>query len=624
MDPKINIILKLLKQKKLEEAKKKCLEIIQKYKKNPEFLNILAIIYFQLNDYKRSVDYWKEAAKLNPSYYDAHNNLANALLKLKQYQEALTSFEKALRIKPESYDVCNNIGNVKSKLGELNQALLSYEKSIEIKPENILAHIFKGHILSELERYEEALISYNNAYLINPQQPLLLGYILHTKSKICNWENYDKDVQELALSLKKRKKTSYPFTTLVVFDSPHLQKISSEIWSEQYVNIQTEKKFLHPKNKKIRIGYFSADFRDHATSHLISQIFELHDKTKFELYGFYLGRKIKTKDIWHERVKNSLNEFIEVEKMTDLEISNLSRSKRIDIAIDLMAHCGNGMENRFGAFVLGCAPLQINFLGYPGTSGSKSMNYIIADKIVIPKDQQENYSEKIIYMPDVYQPNLKKTKISDKNFFKKDFNLPNDKFIFCCFNQHQKITPNLFDIWMKILEKNSNSVLWLIDDNSASNKNLVFEANKRKIDEKRLIFAKRLPLDEHLKRIQLADLFLDTFPYSAHTTCSDSLRVGLPVLTMIGSSFASRVASSLLKSINLDELVVKSLKEYEDLANKIYEDQSYLYKLKNKINKNITTSALYDSELFTKNLEDAYNRIYHKFFNENKIENLEL
>ena len=177
---------------------------------------------------------------------------------------------------------------------------------------------------------------------------------------------------------------------------------------------------------------------------------------------------------------------------------------------------------------------------------------------------------------------------------------------------------------MRILEKNSNSVLWLIDDNSASNKNLVLEANKRKIDEKRLIFAKRLPLDEHLKRIQLADLFLDTFPYSAHTTCSDSLRVGLPVLTMIGSTFASRVASSLLKSINLTELVVKNLKEYEDLANKIYEDKSYLHILKNKINKNITKSPLYDSELFTKNLEDAYNKIYHKFFNENKIENLEL
>ena len=206
MDPKINTILKLLKEKQLEEAKKKCLDIFQKYKKNPEFLNILAIICFQLNEYKKSIDYWKEATELNSSYYDAHNNLANALLKLKQYKESLVSFENALKIKPDSYDVCNNIGNVKSKLGELNQALSSYEKSIEIKPENILAHIFKGHILSELERYEEALISYNNAYLINPQQPLLLGYILHTKSKICNWENYDKDVKELALSLEKRKK----------------------------------------------------------------------------------------------------------------------------------------------------------------------------------------------------------------------------------------------------------------------------------------------------------------------------------------------------------------------------------------------------------------------------------
>ena len=351
---------------------------------------------------------------------------------------------------------------------------------------------------------------------------------------------------------------------------------------------------------------------------------EHHNKSKFEIFGFYLGRKINYEDIWHERIKNSFDEFLDVSSLTEDQISELSAEKEIDIAVDLMAHCNNGMENRFGAFVIGCAPIQVNFLGYPGTSGAKSIDYIVADKNLISDENQKFYSEKIIFLPNSYQPNVKETKISDKKLTKEKLGLPSKKFIFCSFNQHQKINPLIFDVWMRILKKNNNSILWLLSDNMYSNKNLLLETEKRGVDKNRIIFAKRLPLEDHLDRIKFGDLFLDTFPYTAHTTCSDALRVGLPVLTLKGNSFASRVASSLLNTLNLKELVSKNLHEYEIIANKIINNPEYFIKLKNKLKDNLLNSPLYDSKLFTKNIEIGYEKIFSNYKNNKPLKNFEI
>ena len=243
---------------------------------------------------------------------------------------------------------------------------------------------------------------------------------------------------------------------------------------------------------------------------------------------------------------------------------------------------------------------------------------------MISNENEKFYSEKIIYLPNSYQPNVKKTKISIKNLTKEKLGLPNKKFIFCCFNQHQKINPFIYDIWMRILKKNSESILWLLDDNFYSNKNLLFEAEKRGVSKSRIIFAKRVPLEDHLERIKFGDLFLDTFPYTAHTTCSDALRVGLPVLTLKGNSFASRVASSLLKTINLDELISKNLEEYEFIANKFATNCDYLRKIKNKLEENLSKTPLYDSQLFTENLELAYKKIFENYKNHQALKNFEI
>ena len=626
MDIKIANIINLFQKRNFNEAKLKCIEIQNAYENNPEFLNIFAVILFELKEYNYSIEKWKKAIGLNSNYFRAYENLANAFLNLKKYHDALEYFNKAIEVNPEAFQIYNNIGNILTKLNKFKEALDFYDKAINIKPDNIYGHIFKGHALTELRKFTEALECYQSAYIINPDHPLLLGYIMHSKTILCDWKNYKENIDILKNDLENGKKVSYPFTILTLLDSPELQKKIAEIWSDQFEKLYQKKNvILKNKNKKkIRIGYYSADFRNHATSHLIAEMLENHNRSKFEIFGFYLGRKINYEDIWHERIKNSFDKFLDVSSLTEDQISELSVNEEIDIAVDLMAHCNNGMENRFGAFVIGCAPIQVNFLGYPGTSGAKSIDYIIADKNLISDDNEKFYSEKIIFLPNSYQPNVKDTKISDKKITKEKCGLASEKFIFCCFNQHQKINPFIFDVWMRILKKNQNSLLWLLDDNIYSNKNLLYEGEKRGVDKSRIIFAKRLPLEDHLNRIKFGDLFLDTFPYTAHTTCSDALRVGLPVLTLIGNSFASRVATSLLRTVKLDDLISKNLEEYEKIANKIVSDYDYFRKIKNKLDQNILKTPLYDSKLFTENLELGYEKIFENYKNNQSIKNFEI
>tara|TARA_Y100001958_G_C21234899_1_gene561119 strand:- start:678 stop:2534 length:1857 start_codon:yes stop_codon:yes gene_type:complete len=617
MNSKLSKILDLIKKKDLNLAERECINLVSEDGQNHEYFNIYAIVCFQMEKYNLAIKNWQKSTEINSKYYFGYNNIGKAYLNLKKYDEALNNFNKTISIQPNFFEAYNNKGNVLTKLGKPDEAINNYNIAIKIKPENISSYILKAHILSQIDRLDESLENYEIAYKINPNYPLLLGYILNIKSQICNWKNYDENLIKLSNGLEKNIKITFPFTTLVLLDSPAIQKKASEIWSKGYeVPIKKINAFSKIKNKKkIKLGYFTADFRNHATSHLTSEMFENHDKSKFETYGFYLGNTVNENDIWHQRIKKSFNEFYFVNKMSDLEISNLVINLNIDIAIDLMTHCTNGMENRFGVFSRKCAPIQVNFLGYPGTSGSKAIDYIIADRVVIPEKNKSFFSEEIIYMPNSYQPNSKNFKVSNKKYIKDNFNLPSDKIILCCFNQHQKITPKIFKIWMNILKKNSNTVLWLLQDNKFSKKNLIYEAERAQVQKDRLIFSDRISIENHLERIKLADLFLDTYPYSAHTTCSDAIRSGLPVVTLMGESFASRVASSLLKTTNLDELITMSYDEYENLINNLINNSSRLERLKLKVKNNAKESVLYNSKIYTKHIEEAFMNIINNLKN---------
>jgi predicted O-linked N-acetylglucosamine transferase (SPINDLY family) len=357
----------------------------------------------------------------------------------------------------------------------------------------------------------------------------------------------------------------------------------------------------------IRIGYFSADFRNHPVSLLTTELFETHDRTKFETFAFSTGPD--TKDAVRSRLKGAFNEFIDARNHSDRSVAEHARRLEIDIAIDLGGHT---QDSRTGIFAMRAAPLQVNFLGYPGTMGAAYMDYLVADHMIIPESHRRHYSEKIAYLPS-YQPNDSRRAISAKELKRQDFGLPQTGFVFCCFNNHYKITPGVFDVWMRILKRVDGSVMWLSGGHGSAADNLRNEASLRGIAADRLIFAEPMPmLEEHLARHRLADLFLDTLPFNAHTTASDALWAGLPVLTCTAEAFASRVAASLLTAIDLPELITSTQAGYEALAITLAANPERLAQIRKKLEANRLTMPLFDARQFTKNIEDAYAQMYER------------
>ena len=362
------------------------------------------------------------------------------------------------------------------------------------------------------------------------------------------------------------------------------------------------------RRAKIRIGYFSADYYDHVVMHLMAELFERHDRSKFELIAFSFGPE--SNDEMRRRVATSFDEFIDVRNKSDKDVALLSRDLEVDIAVDLMGFTANG---RPGIFALRAAPIQVNYLGYSGTMGADYIDYIIADPIVIPEESKQYYCEKIVYLPNSYQVNSKRS-ISDKAFTRAELGLPPMGFVFCCFNSNYKITARVLDCWIRILKKVEGSVLWLFESDAKAASNLRQEVLTRGVNPERLIFAKRLPLlGEHLARYRSADLFLDTLPYNAHATASDALWAGLPVLTCLGETFAGRVAASLLNAIDLPELVTTTPEAYEAFAIELATHPDRLKEIKQKLAKNRLTTPLFDTELFTKHIQTAYIAMYERY-----------
>ncbi|MBT8622637.1 hypothetical protein AOC22_07090, partial [Polynucleobacter paneuropaeus] len=437
-----------------------------------------------------------------------------------------------------------------------------------------------------------------------------LGDLLHTKMKICSWSGLAESLEAISKKVAANEKVAQPFPLLALNDDSFLHKKSSEIYvqSRYSFNSVLEPIIKRPQSQKIRVGYFSADFHNHATGYLMAELFELHDKSQFELVGFSFGPIAI--DEMRQRLKKSFDQFIEVGSKSDVEVAKLSRELNIDIVVDLK---GFTQDARTGIFAHRSAPIQVNYLGYPGTIGADYMDYIIADKTLIPPQSQQSYSEKVVYLPNSYQVNDRQRIVSDKQFTRQELGLPENGFVFCCFNNNFKILPATFAGWMRILKAVEGSVLWLLQDNHWAPENLKKEAEKQGIAADRLLFAERLPLPEHLARHRQADLFLDTFPYNAHTTTSDALWAGLPVLTLMGESFASRVAASLLNAIGLPELITSTQQEYEALAIELAQNPQKLIEIKLKLAKNRLTAPLFDTPLFTKNLEATYIKMYERY-----------
>ena len=563
----------------------------------------------ELKRFNEALVCYGRAIQLKPDYAEAYFYQGVTFGELNRYQDALVSYGHAIELKPDHVDAYFNQGTTFGELKRYNDAIVSYGHAIQLKPNHVDAYYNQGATFGELKRYEDALVSYDHAFQLKPEMGYLLGNITYTKMYLCDWGNVQTLVSQLAEKIAKQEVVITPFATLALIDNPELQKQSAEIYinDKHPISDALPKVGPHPTHQKIRIGYFSADFHNHATMHLMAELFEYHDKSKFELIAFSFGPD--TQDEWRQKAISSFDEFIDVRSQTDIEVASLARELRIDIAVDLKGFTQNGRAN---IFAYCAAPIQVNYLGYPGTMGAEYMDYIIADPILIPEDQRGHYSEKIAYLPNSYQVNVKERVISDKLLSRQELGLPDKSFVFCSFNNNYKITPDTFDRWMRILQVVEGSILWVFQSNETAVENLKKEAELRGIDRSRLVFASFLPVEEHLKRIQLADLFLDTLPYNAHTTASDALRVGLPVLTLVGESFASRVAASLLNAVGLPELIATTKEDYESLAIKLATHPKYLREVKDKLVSNVSTSPLYNSRLFTQHIELAYQEMYQR------------
>jgi predicted O-linked N-acetylglucosamine transferase (SPINDLY family) len=564
----------------------------------------------QLEKYDEALSYYDQAIKLKPDYFEAHYNKANTLKTLKRYGEAIIHYSQIIKLKPDYFNAYIERGVLFELVNLKDEALFDYDQAIKLKPDSALAYNNKANVLRSQLHYDQAIFNYYKALKLKPDYPYIFGMILHMKMYLCNWQNFKVEVKNLLLQIYENKKSSFCFLILALIDSPLIHRKSSEIWINDRCSFNS---LLGPilkskRREKIRIGYYSEDFREHPVAHLIVELFELHNKDQFELFGFYLGPPDSSKI--HKRVSSAFNQFIDVGLKSDKDIALMSREIGIDIAVDLGGFTG---LHRPGIFSYRAAPIQVNYLGYPGTMGAKYIDYIIADPIIIPTESQQYYSEKIVYLPNTYQPNDKNRLIAEKVFSKDELGLPKDSFVFCCFNSSFKITPDTFDGWMRILKATKGSVLWLLEGNPITALNLRKEAQVRGIDSNRLIFAKKLFPPEHLARCQVADLFLDTLPYNAHTTASDALWAGLPILTCMGESFASRVAASLLKAIELPELITTTQEQYEATAIELATNPEKFKDIKNKLERNRLTTALFDTPRFTKHIEAAYKQMYERY-----------
>jgi predicted O-linked N-acetylglucosamine transferase (SPINDLY family) len=563
-----------------------------------------------LGRFEAALQSYQRALALQPDNAETHNNLGNALKDLRRLEEALESYARALRLRPDYAKAQNNRGNVLYELGSFAEALVSYERALSIDPDQAEAYNNRANALRALKRFDEALESYERAVRSRPDAAWLRGSWLHAKMHLCKWDDLSSQLGQLLAEVEQAKKASAPFYLLAISDSPGLQRQVAETWASAICRTSavlpaTPKR---TRGEKIRLGYYSADLQSHATAYLAAGLFEEHDRRRFEVTAFSFGPAVQ--DDMRKRLVAAFDHFVDVRARSDQEVAQLSRDMQIDIAVDLK---GFTEQARPGIFALRAAPVQVSYLGYPGTMAASYIDYIIADPTLIPQASRRHYAEQVVCLPHSYQVNDHKKQIANRSFTRAELGLPPEGFVFCCFNNTYKITPQTFDGWMRILRQLPGSVLWLLADAETVAASLREEAAARGVSAGRLVFAQRWPLPEHLARQRAADLFIDTFPYNAHTTASDALWAGLPLLTRMGESFASRVAASLLKAVGLPELITTTPEGYEATAIELAVHPAKLAALREKLECNRLTRPLFDTEAFARHLEDAYLQMYERY-----------
>jgi protein O-GlcNAc transferase len=549
---------------------------------------------------------YRRALTAAPDFALAHRNLGSMLMEQGQAGEAIAAFRRTVALTPQFPDAYCDLGSALRTQRDpkaIAEALASYERALALKPDFADALANRGELLRELGRYEEAVRDFERLLAVAPDYDYAGGGLLHTKIICCDWADYERLCTTVERDVSAGKRAAAPFMFLYMSDSPREQLRCATTFSDDKIAKlpRSAKASWHPPHDRIRVAYVSGDFRNHPVAYLMAGLYEAHDRSRFETIALSIGPDIR--DETRERLENAFERFIDAHAMSDQAAATLLRDCDIDIAVDMNGY-SQGM--RAGIFTRRPAPVQVSYLGFPGTMGADHIDYILADRFVIPEGNQPFYTEKIVTLPDTYWPTDDRCKTGDRTPNRLEAGLPEQGFVFCSFNNNLKITPRIFDIWMRLLQRVEGSVLWLLQDNEAAGRNLRAEAARRGIAPERLAFAPRVPLTDHLARHRLADLVLDTLPYNAHTTASDALWTGLPVLTCSGESFAGRVAGSLLHAVGLPELITETLEDYEGLALALARDCERLGAIKAKLARNRDNFPLFDTKRLCRHIESAY------------------
>jgi protein O-GlcNAc transferase len=549
----------------------------------------------------------RQALALNPRHVKAHNNLGNALLSLNRAREACASFNRAVAVAPGYAEAHNNRGIALVALGRKDEAIEAYRKALEIRPEFVEAHNNLAHVLRMADRRAEALASYEKVLALNPGHAYAPGMLVSTAAAICEWRGRAERIQRLVDGMRAGEPVATPFALLGISGDPADQLACASAYARRRfpaapAPLWRGERYRH---ERIRVAYLSADFRDHPVAWLIAELIERHDRHRFETIGVSFGPEAPS--AMRERLEGAFERFVDVRAKSDAEIAAWLRESEVDIAVDLVGHT---LEARTGIFARRPAPVQVNYLGFPGTMGAGYYDYIIADAFVVPEGAQGSYSEKIARLPDTFQANGAGKTMAAHAPARDRAGLPERGFVYCCFNNSYKITPETFDVWMRVLKAVDGSVLWLATGDGTARANLAREAQARGVAPERLVFTPRVKQEDYLARYRLADLFLDTLPFNAGTTASDALWAGLPVLTCAGATFTGRMAGSLLNAIGLPELVTHRLEDYEALAIELATRPEPLRAIKGKLAANRLTAPLFDVERFRRHIEAAYRTMW--------------
>jgi protein O-GlcNAc transferase len=570
--------------------------------RNVDALGNRGLMLHQLRRYDEALTAFDALMALAPDYAEGRNNRGLALRELGRHQEALAEFERVLAAQPGHAGVWTNRAVALWRLDRVDEALESYAKALALDPNLLPALESRANLLwTRNQALGPAIADLEQVLKISPDRAYVFGDLMHLKMHAGDWRDFAAGTARLDQGVRAGKPIVKPFIYQGLSESPADMLACAETYVEAYFRTLPPVS-RSPKRKpgRIRVGYVSGEFRAQATMYLMAGLFESHDRSRFEVFAFDNGRDDGSP--MRKRVVAGFDKFIPVALLSDRDAAAAVAAGDIDILVNLNGYFG---EMRMNLFAHRPAPIQVNYLGFPGTLGADYMDYIMADAVLIPEGEHRFYREKVVTLPGSYQINDSK-RAAVEPATRAGHGLPQDAFVFCHFNAGYKITPDLFACWMRILRQTENSLLWLLGSEKLFKDNLSAAAAKHGIDPAQLIFAPSLPLNAHLSRLALGDLFLDSLVSNAHTTASDALWAGLPLLTRRGHTFQGRVAASLLEAVGLPELVVENLEEYENLALRLAREPDLLKSYRARLAQNRASAPLFDTARTTRHIEAAY------------------